>query len=175
MFICIILSFVNFVAFPSYIFFSPFLILPFIAGNSLISYFLQRQNSHTIYFLDLTGATLGVLSSVILIPWLREENCFILILTLLAVSMLFNQSKGIKFVSTILVLLSLGLLVFNIYSDQINFAKITRCDSGINPNKIFCSSQEIDLMFSKSSNIQLPIYTPFLLLLGHSFLQTNTL
>ncbi len=59
MFICIILSFVNFVAFPSYIFFSPFLVLSFIAGNSLISYFLQRQNSHTIYFLDLTGATLG--------------------------------------------------------------------------------------------------------------------
>lgn len=154
MFICVILSFINFVVFPSYIFFSPFLVLPFIAGNSLISYFLQKKNSHTIYFVDLTGATLGVLSSVVLIPWMREENCFILILTLLAVSMLFNQSKGIKFVSTSLVLFSLGLLVFNIYSDQINFAKITKCDSGINPNKIFCSSQEIDLMFSKSSNVQ---------------------
>jgi len=59
MFLCVILSFVNFVAFPSYIFFSPFLVLPFIAGNSLISYFLQKRNSHTIYFVDLTGATLG--------------------------------------------------------------------------------------------------------------------
>ncbi len=153
-FICVVLSFLNFVIFPSYIFFSPFLILPFIAGNSLISYILQKQNSHAVYFFDLTGATLGVLSSVIFIPWLREENCFILILVILAVSMRLNKGKNIKIISSILVFISLGLLVFNIFSDQLNFAKITRCTSDINSNKIFCSSKEIDLSFSKSSNVQ---------------------
>lgn len=82
----IVLSFINFVYFPMNLFLSPALISPFVFGSIIIAYFLKKSGSHRIYFFDLCGATLGVFSSVFFIPMLREENCFIFILLVLAIS-----------------------------------------------------------------------------------------
>ena len=152
----IILAFLNFIFLPSFLFFSPFLILPFAAGNIIISYYLKQDNAHHIYFADLAGAALGVLFSVIFIPFFREENCFIFILILLLLSLILNHYKNAAHTGIILLAAAIasGLMWFNINSDLINFAKITRCTSGVDAQKIFCWSKDLDIQFSRGSNLQ---------------------
>lgn len=154
--ISIVLSFLNFVFFPGRLFFSPVLIIPFAAGNVLIAYYLRSSNSYTIYFYDLLGAAFGVLGSVIFIPLLREENCFMLLLCLLQTGLVFNQYKTAwrRAVVIAILLISAGLLSANLTFDKINFAYITRCTDDTDRLKLFCWDSPFELLYSKGSNAQ---------------------
>jgi len=53
----------------------PLLLLPYAFGGLLISLSFAAGNAPRVYFLDLTGAGLGVILLAAAIPWLREEGC----------------------------------------------------------------------------------------------------
>jgi len=65
--VSIILAFTNIVRFPTKIFLSPFIILPFLLGSITITFFFKKKNSNRIYFFDLLGGTFGVFISIIFI------------------------------------------------------------------------------------------------------------
>jgi hypothetical protein len=152
----IILSLVNFIRFPEFLFFSPTLIIPFASGNIIISHFLRKDNAYIVYFFDLTGATIGIISSLVFIPLIKEENCFILLIIILSASLFFNPTGKIKAWFICVPLLTLGIisLVYNISNDKVNFANIVNCSSNMNDQKIFCLPQKNDILFSKSANTQ---------------------
>jgi hypothetical protein len=154
--ISIVLSFLNFVLFPGRLFFSPVLIIPFAAGNVLIAYFLRSSDSYTIYFYDLLGAAFGVLGSVIFIPLLREENCFMLIICLLQAGLVFKQYKTAwrRAIAIVMLLICAGALSANLAYDKINFAYITRCTDDTDRLKLFCWDSPFELLYSKGSNAQ---------------------
>ncbi|MBL7100427.1 MAG: hypothetical protein ISS23_00565 [Nanoarchaeota archaeon] len=152
----VIFSFFNFVYFPEYLFFSPVMMSPFIIGAIIISYYLREENSHKVYFFNLLGATSGIFSSLILIPFFREENCFIFIIALLALISLFNKVKYdlLKIMFLIFFVLASCFLVYNLFYDEINFVKMIDCsDVSSKTLSIFCEEPS-NLISSHGSNIQ---------------------
>ena len=153
----IILSFLNFILLPDYLFFSPILIIPFALGNIIIANYLKADDARKIYFFDLAGATAGVLFTLFLIPLFREENCFIIIIMIMGFSLqareynnqaAFNAGYAIMFFCA-------ALLLYNLlYNDWLNFVKITRCAPGIYDKKVFCLGDDVQPAYSKGSNVQ---------------------
>lgn len=151
----VLLSFVNFVYSPANLFLSPIIILPFLLGSIVISHFLRKNNSHRVYFFDLAGATLGVFSSLVFIPALREEGSFFAITALLALSSLITRQQRTlaRVVFVFLFVSSSSLLAYSLIYDGLNFARIIKCSSALDSNKIFCWNK-LKLVSSKGSNVQ---------------------
>ena len=152
----IFFSVLNFIYFNGFLFLSPVLIVPFAAGNILISYYLKQENAHTIYFIDLFGATLGVISIVFFIPLLREENCFFLIVSILTLSLALNRPPKSKGFIAVLIssAIAFGLLGHNLKYDTVNLVKIARSPSDAPKDKIFSRFEEFNLLYSRGSNVQ---------------------
>jgi len=162
--VSLFLSFLNFAFFSSFLFLSPVLILPFAAGNTLISYYLKEKNAYGVYFADLMGAALGVISATVFIPALREENCFLLvgILVLLTIRPHQVPKKAIRAGVLTAILAGMGILGSNLSLDWINLAKITRPGSDSPREKIFSFSDQFELLHSKGSNVQrVDILSPY--------------
>ena len=154
--VSILLSFLNFIYFSNILFLSPVLILPFSAGNIMISYFLKQYHASRVYFFDLTGAAAGVISSLAFIPLLREENCFILVITVTLISSCFNLEKRKAVLIPVMTaaVISLGLLGYNLRFDPINLARITRVSPDGLKDKIFFYPDDFKILHSKGSNVQ---------------------
>ncbi len=138
----IIFAFINIVRFPTKIFLSPFIILPFLLGSITITFFFKKKNSNRIYFFDLLGGTFGVFISIILIPLLKTENALILCIGLLSVIGLFYTGKRFKKTLKVtfffLLVSSQLLMIFNILTSNLDLEKITKCYNDSYPYKIFC-------------------------------------
>lgn len=157
------LCFLNFVFFSSSLFLSPVLILPFAAGNILISYYMKENNAHGVYFADLGGAATGVLCATFFLPVLREENCFLLvgIVILFSIRPLQAGTKTIRVTMGVAAILGLALLGLNLHLDWINFARITIPSKPSPREKIF-HHHDLDLLYSKGSNIQrIEVLSPY--------------
>ncbi|HOW57404.1 MAG TPA: hypothetical protein PKZ12_05345 [Smithellaceae bacterium] len=153
----IILSFLNFILLPDYLFFSPILIIPFALGNIIIANYLKADDARKIYFFDLAGATAGVLFTLFLIPLFREENCFIIMIMIMCFSLQsreYNNRAAFNAGYTIMFFCATLLLYNLIYNDWLNFAKITRCAPGFYDKKIFCLGDDVQPAYSKGSNVQ---------------------
>jgi hypothetical protein len=157
--ISIILTFINIVRFPTKIFLSPFMILPFLFGSITITFFFKKKNSNRIYFFDLLGGTFGVFISVILIPLLKTENALMICIGLLSIIGLFYSKKRFKKVikaTFIILLISTQLLmIFNVITHSLELEKITKCYEDSSPYKIFCrwdhTSSDYQYILSKDN------------------------
>jgi hypothetical protein len=157
------LCFLNFVFFSSFLFLSPVLILPFAAGNVLISYYIKENNAHGVYFADLAGAATGVMCATFILPGLREENCFLLvgIVVLFSIRPLQAGRKSIRVAALASGILGLVLLGLNLHLDWINLARITIPSKETTREKIF-HHHELDLLYSKGSNVQrIEVLSPY--------------
>lgn len=138
----VILAFINIVRFPTKIFLSPFIILPFLLGSVTITFFFKKKNSNRIYFFDLLGGTFGVFTSIILIPLLKTENALILCIGLLSIIGLFYTGKRfkktLKAAFIFLLVSSQLLMIFNMLTNNLDLEKITKCYNDSYPYKIFC-------------------------------------
>jgi hypothetical protein len=153
----IVLSFLNFVFFANYLFFSPALIIPFALGNIIIANYLKVDDARKIYFFDLAGATVGVLLPLFLIPIFREENCYMILIIILSLSAMTNKtsSKLADIAAPAFLVIFIALLFQNWFLDDwLNFIKITRCRPGMSQYKTFCWGDDIKLIYSKGSNVQ---------------------
>jgi len=157
--VSIILAFINVVRFPTKIFLSPFMILPFLLGSITITFFFKKKNSNRIYFFDLLGGTFGVFISVILIPLLKTENALLLCIGLLSIIGLFYKIKRFKkAIKTTFIFLLVGtqlLMVFNLIKHSMELEKITKCYDDSYPYKIFClwrhTSSDYQYILSKDN------------------------
>lgn len=155
MLVLIALSFVNFAYFANWLFFSPLLILPFALGNMVIAHYLRTEDARRIYLVDLVGATLGVLLSLVLIPLLREENCFLAIMALLSYSSHCNDPKRKKKDAIPIITLTLvAFLCINLATGRFNLVNITRCVPGMIEKKVFCWGDKLKVAYSRGSNVQ---------------------
>ncbi|USN44880.1 MAG: hypothetical protein H6500_03495 [Candidatus Woesearchaeota archaeon] len=148
--IATIFSVLNITRFPSFIFLSPFLVLPFLFANIVLTYFFRKYRSNTIYFIDLLGASLAVFLSLYLIPLFSVENAIaIILITLLILAIL--SAKGLKhnslFLQFFLLLLLLGLVgafTYNIQTEKLSLEYSTKCYDDSYPRKIFCLPEHSD-------------------------------
>ncbi|MBT3219160.1 MAG: hypothetical protein HN348_08720, partial [Proteobacteria bacterium] len=101
----------NVVAFPflgEYLIYAiVLLIIPFVAGGLLIAQSFVLGNTARVYFLDLLGASLGVASAAVILPFVLEEGAqFLLAALALMMPVIFGDPKmdrvfgAIKLVST---------------------------------------------------------------------------
>ncbi|MCP4366832.1 MAG: hypothetical protein GY797_01775, partial [Deltaproteobacteria bacterium] len=68
-------AFLNIVFYPQYYTYSPIILLPFAFAGFILPSFFRVHHSGRMYFFDLTGAVLGIMASIVLIPMVRIENC----------------------------------------------------------------------------------------------------
>jgi len=151
-----IFSFLNYILFPDFLLFSPFIILPFVFGAIVIAYYLREKNAHNIYFFDLVGAAAGVFSALIFFPLFREENSFLLILLILCIVFFLREvgkSKKWSFVFGIFSILVGVTFAFNFATNTFNLATITTCSDNADLRKIFCWDNP-DIHSSYGSNVQ---------------------
>jgi len=157
--VSIILTFTNIVRFPTKIFLSPFMILPFLLGSITITFFFKKKNSNRIYFFDLMGGTFGVFISVILIPLLKTENALLLCIGLLSIIGLFYSKnkfkKAIKATFILLLVSTQLLMISNVITHNLELEKITKCYDDSYPYKIFClwdhTSSDYQYILSKDN------------------------
>jgi len=157
--VSIIIAFINIVRFPTKIFLSPFMILPFLIGSITITFFFKKKNSNRIYFFDLLGGTFGVFISVIFIPLLKTENALMLCIGLLSIIGLFYSRKRFKkAIRTTFIFLLIGtqlLMIFNLITHNLELEKITKCYNNSYPYKIFClwdhTSSDYQYILSKDN------------------------
>ncbi|MCP4373486.1 MAG: hypothetical protein GY797_36095, partial [Deltaproteobacteria bacterium] len=135
------------------------------AGFILPSFF-RVHHSGRMYFFDLTGAVLGIMASIVLIPMVRIENCVFIAGSAMAVwGIIYTmKTRGIKHRNTLICFLGIllaaqaGFLTYNLYYDGFNIAKIsyryTRKESGLGTPKKFNPKLKSRLEFSQDTLIQ---------------------
>jgi len=125
----IVLAFINITRLPEFVRLSPLLILPFLLGNIIITYFLQSGSSNRVYFFDLAGATAGVFFSVLAIPLLKTENALLLCLGLMGCVGLLagrrdNGGGACRILLALLCLGSLSVLAANLGRPFLTLEKV---------------------------------------------------
>ncbi|MCL1864777.1 MAG: hypothetical protein FWF73_03085 [Spirochaetes bacterium] len=95
-FVSIGLSYYNIIRLDNFEF--PYLlILPFFSGSVIVSSIFSRENSHRIYFVDLTASALGVVFPIAAVAAFKSENTLLIlsILPLLFLTAVFFSVKNL--------------------------------------------------------------------------------
>ena len=141
--------------FNNFLFLSPFLVLSFTAGNILIAIYFKQDNALHVYFIDLLGAAAGVFCTVLLIPLMREENCFILLSGLLILSIYFTGygvTRPWRWCGAVVFIA--GILGWNMAFDTINLTRITQPSKSTGDDKIFARMDALYKMDARTFFMQ---------------------
>ncbi|MCL2154351.1 MAG: hypothetical protein FWH53_01665 [Leptospirales bacterium] len=120
-FVSIGLSYYNIIRLDNFEF--PYLlILPFFSGSVIVSSIFSRENSHKIYFVDLTASAIGVVFPIVAVAAFKSENTLLilsilplvfLIIILFSVRNLFIRIIGL-IVTTIVIAATIRFILLNI-------------------------------------------------------------
>ncbi|MEK7567375.1 MAG: hypothetical protein AAB513_00430 [Patescibacteria group bacterium] len=111
---------------------SALVVLSFLPFGILIGVFYRQFEPFLLYTYELLGAVFGLITFLVLIPYLREENAitFSFLLTTLFISIFYRKKWDTPF-KKILVSLSLTVAIFifssNFLYDYLNLVKILPC------------------------------------------------
>ncbi|MCL1834385.1 MAG: hypothetical protein FWG49_07785, partial [Leptospirales bacterium] len=98
------------------------LIFPFFSGSVIVSSIFSRENSHKIYFVDLTASALGVVFPIIAVAAFKSENTLLilsilplvfLIILLFSVKNLFIRITG-QIISFAVIAVTIWFILLNI-------------------------------------------------------------